>query len=175
MADGALGTTNVLLGTLVLISVLEAIALATVVVVAIRLCGRMLRTLREVEQRLRPLADRASDLAAAIESITTDVKTTTARAASCAEKAGAAFQAAVGVAKIVRGTGHASVVSRALPLLGIARGLRVAYRSLVGDRGPNAQSPSSKVRPSRDGPRSPAATLDRSPAVNHNTETVHDT
>ena len=64
MADGALGTTNVLLGTLVLISVLEAIALATVVVVAIRLCGRMLRTLREVEQRLRPLADRANDLAA---------------------------------------------------------------------------------------------------------------
>ena len=175
MANGALGTTNVLLGALVLISVLEAIALATVVVVAMRLFGRVVRTLRDVEQQLRPLADRASDLAAAIESITTDVKTTTARAASGAEKAGAAFQAAVDVAKIARGTARASVVSQALPLLGIARGLRVAYRSLVADRGPNAPAPSSKVRPSSDGSQGSAATPDRSTAVNHNTEAVHDT
>jgi hypothetical protein len=175
MADGALSTTNLLLGALVLISVLEAVALAIVVVVAMRLYAQMVGTLRDVQQQLKPLAERANDVAAVVESITTDVKAATARAALGAEKASAAFETAVGVARMVRGNARASVVSRALPLLSIARGLRVAYRSLVADRGPNPQARSSKARRPGGGHRRPETTLDRAPAVNDNTEAVHDT
>jgi hypothetical protein len=174
MADGALDTTNILLGTLVLIGVLEAVALAVVVVVAMRLYAQLVRILRDVQQQVRPLAERVNDLAAVVESITTDVKSATARAAAGAEKAGAAFQTAVDVAKIVRGTAHASVVSRALPLIGIARGLRVAYRSLFADRSPTtSQTRSSRVRFSRD--RNPDATPNHSHTVTDKTEATHGT
>ncbi len=174
MVENALGTTNVLLGALVLISVLEAIALAFVVIVALRLYAQMVRILGEVQQQIRPLAERANTLAAAVENITTDVKTATGRAASGAEKAGAAFQTAFDIASLVRGTARASVVSRALPLLGIARGLRVAYRSFVGSRS-RPEPGSSTARPPREDHRSQEATLDHSSTTDHNTEAVHGT
>ena len=177
MVDSALSTTNTLLTTLVVISVLEAAALAIVVVGAVRLYVQVLRALREVQREIRPLARRADDLAARVERIAADLEATTARAASGAAAAAATFHAAVDVAKVVRNTAVRSVASRALPLLGLGlvRGLRVAYRIVAGKREPHP--PRRSVR-SRNDPADrghPDARVLPSSAGTHTKEAVHGT
>jgi hypothetical protein len=173
MVDSALGTTNVLLATLVVISVLEAVALAIVVVGAVRLYAKILRAVRDVQREIQPLAARADDLAARVERIATDLEATTARAASGAASASAAFRAAVDVAKLVRGTTTRSVVSRALPLLGLARGLREGYRVFVGKREPRPPRRLSRFRNDHEDRGHPDANT--ATAANHNTEAIHGT
>lgn len=150
MANGALDTTNALLWTLVVIGLLEAVALAIVVIVAVRVHRQTLGTLRELERQIRPLSEHATNLAVVAESIAADVKQASARAAAGAEKAGALLQTTAGVLAVVGGSTHRSFAPRLRAAVGIARGLGVAYRCFVRDRGPTDRSGAEVRRPRGD-------------------------
>jgi hypothetical protein len=77
---GNLDTTNLLLGILAAVSVLEAIALIVGGVMAYRLYARTLQTVQELEARhVAPLAVRAHALMTRIDSVMGDVKDVTER------------------------------------------------------------------------------------------------
>lgn len=102
MADTSLGTTNLFLGIMAAVSVLEAVAFAAVAVAAWKAYGRSLEALAEARQQIAPLVARVNVLADKIDGIAGDVKDATA------------------------------VARKALHFYGLARGIRAAYRSFVG-------------------------------------------
>lgn len=101
MFGSSLGTTNLLLGVLAAVSVLEAVVLAGVAIAAWKVYGRSVSALAEAQRQIAPLAARVNDLADKIDGIAADVKDVTA------------------------------VARKAAHLYGIARGVRAAYRAFV--------------------------------------------
>lgn len=97
----SLATTNVFLGILAVVSVLEALLIAAVAVAAWKIYGRSLAGIADARQRVEPLAARVNDLAEKMEAIADDVKDVT------------------------------SVARRTVHLYGIGRGVRAAYHSFV--------------------------------------------
>jgi hypothetical protein len=97
----SLGTTNVFVGVLAVVSVLEALLLAVFALAAWKIYGRSLAAIADARQRLEPLAARVNELAGKVEAIADDVKDVT------------------------------SVARRTVHLYGIGRGVRAAYQSFV--------------------------------------------
>lgn len=80
MVAANLDTTNLLLGILAAVSVLEAIALVVGGLMAYRLYARTLQTVHELEARhVAPLAAKAGALMTRIDSVLVDVKDVTER------------------------------------------------------------------------------------------------
>ena len=96
------GTTNLLLGVLAAVSVLEALVLAGVAVAAWRFYGRSVVALSEAQEQAAPLMARMNALADKMDAIADDVKDVTA---------------------VARKTAH---------LYGVVRGVRAAYQTFVG-------------------------------------------
>lgn len=75
-----LETTNLLLGIMAAVSVLEALVLIGVAVMGYRMYSNAMRTIRELEQRqVAPLVARANDILADVKGITTRVSEQTER------------------------------------------------------------------------------------------------
>jgi hypothetical protein len=93
MNAGNLDTTNLLLGIMAAVSVLEAILLIGVGVMAYRLYGRAMRTLREIEQRqVAPLVARVNALMTRADAILGDLRDVTARVSTRTERVDSAIQ-----------------------------------------------------------------------------------
>lgn len=131
MFDATLGTTNLLLGILAAVAVFEALALTLLAVAGWRLYTRLMQTLADTRQQLEPLVARVDDLAATVGSVAGDIKHVTSRAAASSARTDAAVGAALALASYGLG-GAAGSVGKALRLLGVARGVRAAYRSFRG-------------------------------------------
>ena len=87
MNAGNLDTTNLLLGIMAAVSVLEAILLIGVGVMAYRLYGHAMRTLREIEQRqVAPLVARVNALMTRADAILGDLRDVTARVSTRTER-----------------------------------------------------------------------------------------
>lgn len=130
MFDATLGTTNLLLGILAAVAVFEALALTLLAVAGWRLYTRVMQTLADTQQLLGPLITRVDELAATVGSVAGDIKHVTSRAAANSARTDAAVGAALALASY--GIGGAGSVGKALRLLGVARGVRAAYRSFRG-------------------------------------------
>src|SRR5262245_21254829 len=75
MIAGNLDTTNLLLGIMAVVSVLEALVLIGVGVIAWKLYSQAMQTIREVEKRqIAPLVARVNTLMARVDTILDDVK-----------------------------------------------------------------------------------------------------
>jgi methyl-accepting chemotaxis protein len=93
MVAGNLDTTNLLLGILAAVSVIEALALVAAGVMGYRLYTRTLETVRELEQRqIAPLAANVNMLMAKVDGILTDVKEITARVTRQTERVDTAIE-----------------------------------------------------------------------------------
>ena len=80
MNAGNLDTTNLLLGIMAAVSVLEALVLVGVGVMAYRLYGQTMTTVRELEARqIAPLVARVNALMTRVDAILGDVKEVTGR------------------------------------------------------------------------------------------------
>ena len=80
MIEGNLFTTNILLAVIAAVSVLQALVLIGVGVMAFRLYRQTLRMVRDIEQRrIAPLAADVTALMAKVDGILADVKDVTAR------------------------------------------------------------------------------------------------
>ena len=93
MNAGNLDTTNLLLGIMAGVSVLEAVVLIGVGVMAYRLYMHAMRTMREVETRqIAPLVARVNTLMTRVDGILVDVKDVTSRVSDRTERVDTAIR-----------------------------------------------------------------------------------
>jgi len=93
MNAGNLDTTNLLLGIMAAVSIVEAIVLIGVGVMAYRLYNETMRTVREIEQRhVAPLVARANTLMTRVDAILGDLRDVTARVSTRTERVDSAIQ-----------------------------------------------------------------------------------
>ena len=117
MIEGNLNTTNILLGIMAAASVLQALVLIGVVVLALRLYRQTLQAIRDIEQRqIAPLAASVAALVGTVDRILGDVKDVTARVTRQTERVDTA---------ILHTTGRVldSVESRITRIAGLVRGV----------------------------------------------------
>jgi hypothetical protein len=87
MIDGNLNTTNILLGIMAAVSVLQALVLIGAGVLALRLYRQTLKTITDIEERqVAPLAAAVAGLVATVDGILVDVKDVTTRVARRTER-----------------------------------------------------------------------------------------
>jgi hypothetical protein len=80
MITGSLETTNLLLGIMAAVSVMQALALIGAGIVGYRLYSTAMQTIRELEQRqVAPLVAKAQNILADVQDITTRVRQETER------------------------------------------------------------------------------------------------
>ncbi len=114
MNAGNLDTTNLLLGIMAAVSVLEAILLIGIGVMAYRLYSQTLRTVRELEVRqVAPLAARLNTLMTRVDAILIDVNEITTRVSSRTERVDSAIRSTT--------SSMSSGVNRVLTLVHTAR------------------------------------------------------
>ena len=93
MNAGNLDTTNLLLAIMAAVSVLEAILLIGLGVMAYRLYGHAMRTIRELEQRqVAPLVARVNTLMTRVDAILSDLRDVTTRVSTRTERVDSAIQ-----------------------------------------------------------------------------------
>ena len=93
MNAGNLDTTNLLLGIMAAVSVLEAIVLIGLGVMAYRLYGQAMRAVREIEQRqIAPLVTHVNTLMTRVDAILGDLRDVTARVSTRTERVDSAIQ-----------------------------------------------------------------------------------
>ena len=128
MIEGNLNTTNILLGIMAAVSVLQALVLIGVVVLALRLYRQTLQAIRDIEQRqIAPLAASVAALLGTVDRILGDVKDVTARVTRQTERVDTA---------ILHTTGRVldSVESRITRIAGLVRGVTYAIQDLFRGR-----------------------------------------
>jgi len=93
MNAGNLDTTNLLLGIMAAVSVLEALLLVGVGVMAYRLYTQTMRTVQEIEARqIAPLVARVNALLTRVDTILGDVKEVTGRVSNRTERVDSAIR-----------------------------------------------------------------------------------
>jgi len=114
MNAGNLDTTNLLLGVMAAVSLLEALVLIGVGVLAYRLYTQTMQTVREIEARqIAPLAARVNTLMTSVDAILGDVKEVTSRVSNRTERVDTAIRNTT--------TSVSSRVNRVLTLVHTAR------------------------------------------------------
>ena len=127
MVEGSLDTTNLLLGILAAVSVLEAVLLVGIGVMVWRLYAHARRTIQEIEQRqIAPLAARTNALMTSVDDVLTDVKGITSRLAQQAEQLDSAIRATVDHADKAVGRVRRVVAARVNRVIGVMHGVRAA-------------------------------------------------
>src|SRR5216117_3129461 len=127
MNAGNLDTTNLLLGIMAAVSVLEALLLIGVGVMAYRLYGQTMRTVRDIEARqIAPLVARVDALMTRVDAILADVKDVTARVTNRTERVDAAIRHTLGRVDETAGRVRSSVSSRVNRVLTLVHTARAA-------------------------------------------------
>ena len=127
MVEGSLDTTNLWLGILAAVSVLEAVLLVGIGVMVWRLYAHARRTIRELEQRqIAPLAARADALMTSVDEVLTDVKGITSRLAQQAGRLDSAIRTTVDHADEAVGRVRRAVAARVIRIIGVMHGVRAA-------------------------------------------------
>jgi hypothetical protein len=127
MNAGNLDTTNLLLGIMAAVSVLEALVLIGVGVMAYRLYGQAMRTVRDIEARqITPLVARVDALMTRVDAILVDVKDVTARVSDRTERVDAAIRQTMGRVDETAGRVRSSVSSRVNRVLTLVHAARAA-------------------------------------------------
>jgi pyrimidine operon attenuation protein/uracil phosphoribosyltransferase len=130
-----LSTTNLLLGIMAVVSVLEALVLIGVVVVGYKLYNRTMQTIQELEQRqVAPLMIR-------VNGILDDVKEVTERVTAQTERVDHAIKGTIERVDETADRVKENVRSRANYVVGVVRGVRAAIEALLaGERAERAEA-----------------------------------
>jgi len=127
MNAGNLNTTNLLLGIMAAVSVLEALVLIGVGLMAYRLYSQTMRTVQEIEARqIAPLVARVNALMLRVDAILVDVKDVTARVTNRTERVDAAIRSTT--------SSVSSRVNRVLTLVHTARAAVDGFFHHTGSR-----------------------------------------
>jgi len=118
MVEGNLNTTNLLLGIMAAVSVLQALLLVAVGVMAWKLYGQTMETVRGIEQR------QVAPLVAKVDAILGDVKGITARIGAQTERVDSAISSTIDRVDETAGRVRYSVAHRVNRVIGLVSGLR---------------------------------------------------
>ena len=127
MNAGNLDTTNLLLGIMAAVSVLEALLLIGAGVMAYRLYAQAMQTVREIEARqIVPLVARVDALMTRVDAILLDVKDVTARVSNRTERVDAAIRTTMDRVDETAGRVRSSLSSRVNRVLTLVHTARAA-------------------------------------------------
>ena len=132
MPEGNLDTTNLLLGIMAAVSVLEALLLVAVGVMAWKLYTQAMQTVREIEQRqVAPLAAKVHTLMGTVDGILVDVKGITARLNQQTERVNSAISTTIDRVDETADRVKTSLAYRVQRVAGLVQGMRAAVSSLL--------------------------------------------
>jgi hypothetical protein len=135
MFEGNLDTTNLFLGIMAFVSLLQAFVIIGIAVVGYRLYSRAMQTIRNIEERqIAPLAERAQALMSTVDGILGDVKGLTSRVRGRTERVDAAIDDTIHRVDETAGRVRASVSSRIHGLMGMAQGVAAVVQALLHAR-----------------------------------------
>jgi hypothetical protein len=124
--DGNLGTTNVLLGIMAAVSVLEALLLIGIGVGGFMVYRRVMQMVTDLETRqIAPLREK-------VDGILADVKTVTARVSQQTERVDHAISGTMERVDVTAERVKSSVVDKVNQAIGVARGVRAVVLSVFG-------------------------------------------
>ena len=127
MNAGNLDTTNLLLGIMAAVSVLEALLLIGVGIMAYRLYSQTMQTVREIEARqIAPLVARVNTLMTRVDAILADVKDVTARVSDRTEQVDTAIRTTMNRVDETAGRVRSTVSSRVNRVLTLVHTARAA-------------------------------------------------
>lgn len=144
MIAGNLDTTNLLLGIMAGVSVLEALVLIGVGLMAWKLYRQAMQTIRDVEQRqIAPLVARVNTLMARVDTILDDVKDITSRVTHQTERVDSAIRTTIDRVDETADRVRTSVASRVNRVIGVVHGLRTAFETFFNghSRPPSPEAP----------------------------------
>jgi methyl-accepting chemotaxis protein len=142
MTAGNLDTTNLLLGIMAAVSVLEALLLIAVGIMAYRLYSRTMQTVREVEQRqIAPLVARVNTLMEKVDGILVDVKEVTARVTKQTERVDSAIHGTMGRVDETAARVKSSVASQVGRVFAFIHGARCAVDRFFNSRRASGEAP----------------------------------
>jgi hypothetical protein len=133
--DGNLGTTNVLLGIMAAVSVLEALLLIGMGIAGVVVYRRVMQMVNELETRqIAPLREK-------VDAILVDVKGITARVSQQTERVDHAINGTMERVDITAERVKSSVNDRVNQAIGVVRGVRAVLMSILGsERGPGTSA-----------------------------------
>ena len=135
MIEANLNTTNILLGIMAAVSVLQALVLICVGVMAFRLYRQALQTVRDIEQRqVAPLVAHVTALVAKVDGIVGDVKDVTGRVTRQAERVDSAIHHTMHRVDETAAHVRDSAASRINQLMGLVHGVSCAVQGLFNGR-----------------------------------------
>jgi hypothetical protein len=135
MFEGNLNTTNLFLGILAAVSLLQALVIIGLAIVGYRLYSRAMQAVTSIEERqIAPLVARAQTLMSTVDSILADVKGLTGRVRGRTERVDAAIDDTIHRVDETAGRVRASVSSRIHGLMGMAQGVAAVVQSLLHAR-----------------------------------------
>ena len=141
MLDGNLDTTNLLLGIMAAVSVLEALVLIAAGVMAWKLYGQTMQTMREIEQRqIAPLREKVDALMVTVDGILGDVKTITSRVGAQTERVNSAISTTIDRVDETADRVKHTVSYRVGRVLGVIQGARAAVESVFNGHSRNASA-----------------------------------
>ena len=127
MNAGNLDTTNLLLGIMAAVSVLEALLLIGVGIMGYRLYSQAMQTVREIEARqIAPLVARANTLMTRVDAILADVKDVTGRVSDRTERVDSAIRTTMNRVDETAGRMRSTVASRVNRVLTLVHTARAA-------------------------------------------------
>lgn len=135
MAEGSLNTTNILLGIMAAVSVLQAFVVIGVAVFAFRLYRRAMRTIEGIEERhIVPIKLQISALIARIDGIAGDVKAVSGRVSRQTERVDLAIHDTIHRVDETAERVRDSIGARIYQLMGLVHGVSRAVQSLFNGR-----------------------------------------
>lgn len=141
MIEGSLNTTNVLLGIMAAVSLVQALVLIGVCVFAFRLYRRTLKTITDVQERqIAPIAATVAGLVGTVDGILADVKDVTARVARQTGRVDDAVQQTVHAAENTARRAFGSAAPQVFRVAKFAVGTACAVQGLLRRRRKRARS-----------------------------------
>ena len=135
MIEGNLNTTNLLLGIMAAVSVLQALLLVAVGVMAWKLYGKTLEVVRGIEERqVAPLMSRVHGMMGTVDTILVDVKGITARVGAQTHRVDTAISSTIDRVDETAGRVRHTVTDRVNRVLGLVNGVRAAVAHVFNGR-----------------------------------------
>jgi hypothetical protein len=131
--SGELGTTNVMLGIMAAVSVLEALVIIGIAVGGFIAYRRVMTVVDELEQR------QVAPAMARVNAILDDVKSVSAKMKEETERVDRAIRTTMDRVDDTADRVRTNVRAKTSRLVGVIRGVRVAIESMLEDREPRTQ------------------------------------
>jgi len=131
MVEGNLNTTNLLLGIMAAVSVLEALLLLVAGYMGWKLYAQTMQMVRELEQRqVAPLVAKVNTLMERVDGILVDVKGITSRVGQQTERVNSAISTTIDRVDETADRVKYTVAQRVQRVVGLVQGMRLALGTL---------------------------------------------